>query len=78
MFLNRENEGFFEVLVNRHLTNNDIKFRQFLRVNSEQFIFLLSLVKNELTVLQLFNFIIFTKYITFTYSVTIISNLYEF
>lgn len=40
---------FYEVLINRHLKNNNIKFREFFRVNIQQFDFLLSLVENDIT-----------------------------
>lgn len=33
MFKLRESEGYYEVLINRHLKNNDIKFREFFRIN---------------------------------------------
>lgn len=49
MNLSREDEGFFNVLINKHLSKNEIKFREFFRVNNDQFSFLLSLVQNELT-----------------------------
>jgi len=30
MFKFRETEGFYEVLINRHLKNNSIEFREFI------------------------------------------------
>jgi hypothetical protein len=49
LFKNREFEGFFEILINRHLLENETKFREFFRINYEQFNFILSLVEFELT-----------------------------
>jgi len=49
LFLNLESEGYFNILINRHLFENDIKFREFFRINREQFNFLLSLIEVELT-----------------------------
>lgn len=49
MFKYRDTEGFYEVLINRHLKNNNIKFREFFRVNIQQFDFLLPMVENEIT-----------------------------
>jgi len=45
----RKIEGFFKQLIEGHLLNNDAKFREFFRVNKEQFYFILSLVKKYLT-----------------------------
>lgn len=45
----RETEGFFKKLIEGHLFNNEVKFREFFRVNREQFNFILSLVKDDLT-----------------------------
>jgi len=49
LFLNRKAEGYFEILISRHLIGNETKFREFLRVNKNQFDFLLSLVEVQLT-----------------------------
>jgi len=49
LFLNRESEGYFNILINRFLFENDIKFREFFRINREQFNFLLSLIEVENT-----------------------------
>lgn len=45
----RKTEGFFKQLIEGHLFNNDTKFREFFRINKEQFYFILSLVKKDLT-----------------------------
>jgi len=50
IFKNRASEGFFEILINKHLKNNEIKFRDFFQINHDQFEFLLLLVEKELTV----------------------------
>jgi len=44
----RKTEGFFNQLIEGHLFKNEIKFREFFRVNREQFYFILSLVKKGL------------------------------
>lgn len=49
LFINRKTEGFFEILINRHLSNDETKFREFFRVNKIQFDYLLSLVEVELS-----------------------------
>jgi len=49
LFLNRKAEGYFEILISRHLIRNETKFREFFRVNRQQFDYLLSLVTFELT-----------------------------
>lgn len=49
LFQCRESEGCYEILFNRHLTTNQNKFREYFRINNEQFNFILSLVKEDLT-----------------------------
>lgn len=49
IFKLRESEGFFEVLVNGHLKKNQIKFREFFRLNYDQFNFILALIKNDIS-----------------------------
>ena len=44
----RESEGVFEILINRHLSKNETKFREFFRINHKQFDFLVSLIVVEL------------------------------
>ncbi|KAL4104313.1 hypothetical protein QTP88_019614 [Uroleucon formosanum] len=43
------NRRIFKKLIEGHLFNNEVKFREFFRVNREQFNFILSLVKDDLT-----------------------------
>lgn len=50
IFKNRKTEGYFEILINRHLISNQVKFREYFRINYEQFNFLLSLVEEKLLV----------------------------
>jgi len=49
LFLNHDSEGYFKILINRHLFENYVKFREFFRISRQQFDFLLSLVELELT-----------------------------
>lgn len=49
LFSMRESEGFFNKLINEHLVTDNNKFRDFFRVNQQQFHFILSFVKDELT-----------------------------
>jgi hypothetical protein len=48
IFKNRESEGCFEILINRHLIHNHVKFREYFRINYKQFNFILSLVEEKL------------------------------
>lgn len=48
LFENRETEGFFNILINRRLTSDEVKFRQFFRLNREQFSFVTSLIGEDL------------------------------
>lgn len=45
----RKTEGFFKQLIGGHLFKNKIKFREFFLENCEQFHFILSLIKEDLT-----------------------------
>jgi len=49
LFKTREKEGFFKVLINSHLRENKNKFREFFRLNYDQFHFILALVKDDIT-----------------------------
>lgn len=44
----RESEGVFEILINYHLSKNETKFREYFRINYNQFDFLVSLIEVEL------------------------------
>jgi len=39
MFKLRQQEGYFNILIRRHLSGDDVKFREFFRLNREQFFF---------------------------------------
>jgi hypothetical protein len=47
-FTTREDEGFFEILINGHLHNNKQKFLEFFRINYDQFMLILSLIKDDI------------------------------
>lgn len=49
IYQTREKEGYFEVLINGHLNHNKQKFREFFRLNYDQFSYLLSLIKVDIT-----------------------------
>lgn len=49
LFLSRPEEGFFSILINRHLIHDDKKFRDFFRLNVDQFNYILDLIKNDIT-----------------------------
>jgi len=46
--LTRKSKGFFEKLFKGHLATDVIKFREFFRLNRQQFYFVLSLIKNQI------------------------------
>ena len=48
LYLERETEGFQNILVNRHLIKDDSMFRKFFRLNIEQFNYILSLIESEI------------------------------
>lgn len=50
LFKSRPNEGFFEILINRHLIHDEKKFREFFRLNVDQFNYVLDLIKNDIIV----------------------------
>ncbi|KAK9710491.1 hypothetical protein QE152_g25987 [Popillia japonica] len=50
MYKERENEGVFKILVQKHLIDNETKFKQYFRVTRDQFFNLLDLIKNDLHV----------------------------
>lgn len=49
MFKEREKEGCYNLLVNRHLMTDDSKFRQFFRLNVPQFNYVLDLIKDDIS-----------------------------
>lgn len=48
MFTKRREEGFFNVLINSHLKEDENKFREFFRLNPKQFDFVLSLIQDDI------------------------------
>jgi hypothetical protein len=48
LFTSRPEEGFFEILVNRHLIHDDKKFREFFRLNIDQFNYILQLIEKNI------------------------------
>ncbi|KAL4082834.1 hypothetical protein QTP88_029490 [Uroleucon formosanum] len=49
IFTTRIDEGFFKILINGHLNSSKPKFREFFRINYDQFMFILLLIKNDIT-----------------------------
>lgn len=48
LYESRNEEGYYKILIQNHLNDDDEKFRSFFRLNKDQFNFVLSLVQNEL------------------------------
>lgn len=48
LFATRYAEGSFNILIERHLADNEEIFRKYCRLNHEQFDFVLSLISGEL------------------------------
>lgn len=49
MFRNRVQEGAFNILVRRHLIDNDTKFKEYFRLSPHLFNHVLNFVKKDLT-----------------------------
>lgn len=49
MFENRNKEGVYELLVLKHLSDNDTKFREFLRLTPQLFYIVLNHIKDEIS-----------------------------
>lgn len=49
IYKTRPEEGYFNILIRTHLTADEEKFRQFFRLNQNQFNFVLKLVDGDLT-----------------------------
>lgn len=54
MFSTKESERFFHESMNEHLCIDDRKFREFFRVNQQQFYSILSLVEEDAERLMLY------------------------
>lgn len=48
IFKQRRDEGCYTTLINRHLQQDDVKFREYFRFNKAQFNFLIDLIKNDI------------------------------
>lgn len=48
IFRNRNDEGFYRILIERHLKSDEEKFRKFCRFNKMQFNFVVSLIDDEI------------------------------
>ncbi|KAK9718342.1 hypothetical protein QE152_g23254 [Popillia japonica] len=48
IFVTRPSEGYFSLLIKEHLKGDEKKFREFFRLNKDQFYFVLNIVENDL------------------------------
>lgn len=48
MFLGRKSEGFFSILIEKHIFRDETKFREFFRLSWEQFIYVLNLIEDDI------------------------------
>ncbi|CAH1969090.1 unnamed protein product [Acanthoscelides obtectus] len=48
LYQSRKEEGYFKILMKNHLDTNEQKFREFFRLNKEQFQFVLNIVSTDL------------------------------
>ncbi|KAL1516223.1 hypothetical protein ABEB36_000142 [Hypothenemus hampei] len=48
LFKKRKEEGYFHSLINRYLKENETQFREFFRLNLQQFNYVLSLIGNDI------------------------------
>jgi len=55
MFLRRSEEGYFKILIEKHLHSDEAKFSEFFRLDLTQFHFVLSLIENDLYTVSLNN-----------------------
>ncbi|CAI6356689.1 unnamed protein product [Macrosiphum euphorbiae] len=47
MFLARKTEGFFSILIEKHLWRDEKKFREFFRVSCDQFHYILNIIEED-------------------------------
>jgi hypothetical protein len=47
MYNNREKEGFFKLLINRHLIDDEERFKRYFRLTRERFSYVLNLIKED-------------------------------
>ena len=48
IFKQRRYEGCYTTLIDRHLLQDEVKFREYFRLNKAQFHFILDLIKNDI------------------------------
>jgi len=48
MFQSRKKEGFFSILIEKHLFSDEKKFREFFRLSWEQFNYILNLIEDDI------------------------------
>lgn len=48
MFRARKTEGFFNILIEKHLYRDDRKFREFFRLSWDQFNYVLNLIEDDI------------------------------
>lgn len=48
MFLARKSEGFFSILIEKHLWRDEKKFREFFRVSCDQFYYILNIIEEDI------------------------------
>jgi hypothetical protein len=56
LFTKRSTEGYYEILINGRLKNNEIKCRELFRINRNQFDFILNLTRDDLALNPTFFF----------------------
>jgi hypothetical protein len=54
LFTNRSTEVYREILINGHINNNEIKFRECFRINRDQLNFILYVIRDDLTLNSMF------------------------
>lgn len=52
MFENRDKEGAYKLLVLKHLSDNDTKFKEFFRLTPQLFHTVLNYIKNEINYIK--------------------------
>lgn len=50
MYRNRKNEGFFKILINSHLIDEEEKFKRYFRLTRERFAYVLNLIEEDLEI----------------------------
>lgn len=48
IFQTRKTEGFFNVLIEKHLLRDEKKFREFFRLSCDQFVYVLNLIEDDI------------------------------